>query len=206
MPPSKSMLAPVMKEESSDARNRAPLAISAAVPNRPMGICTRRRCFFSSVSRNFMSSSVCRGPGQRLLNRMFSRACTTANSRVSARTAPLLAVYATWGVAAPMCATKDAVFTTDPPPALRMAGTAYLQPFSTPLTLTARVLSITSALVWTASLSDDIMMPALLNKMCKAPNSCSAVAIIASASVSDATSAQTATASPPDLRISSTVA
>lgn len=52
-------------------------------------------CWFPR-ERTFMSSSVCRGPGQRLLNRMFSRACTTANSRVSARTAPLLAVYATY--------------------------------------------------------------------------------------------------------------
>ena len=48
-----------------------------------------------------MSSSVLSGPGQSALTRMFSRACTTASSRVSASTAPFEAVYATCGVAAP---------------------------------------------------------------------------------------------------------
>ena len=79
-----------------------------------------------------MSSSVLSGPGQSALTRMFSRACTTASSRVSASTAPFEAVYATCGVAAPTLATKLAVLTTLPPPARRRAGTPYLQPFNTP--------------------------------------------------------------------------
>lgn len=50
-----------------------------------------------------------RGAGHKALNRNPSRACTMANSRVNARTAPLLAVYANWGVALPTKATTLAV-------------------------------------------------------------------------------------------------
>ena len=91
MPPSTTSSAPVMNEESSEARNSAARAISAASPKRPIGMCTRRRCRFSSVSRNFISSSVRSGPGHRALTRMPSRAWT-ASSRLKASTAPLLAV------------------------------------------------------------------------------------------------------------------
>ena len=92
IPPSTTSSAPVMNEASSDARNSAALAISAASPKRPIGTCTRRRCRFSSVSRNFISSSVRSGPGHRALTRMPSRAWMTASSRLKASTAPLLAV------------------------------------------------------------------------------------------------------------------
>jgi hypothetical protein len=58
-----------------------------------------------------------------------------AISRVMASTAPLDAVYAIWGVAAPMCATNEATFTIDPPPLSRRAGMPCRQPRSTPSTL-----------------------------------------------------------------------
>lgn len=59
-----------------------------------------------------------------------------ANSRVRARTAPLDAVYAIWGVALPIRATIDAVLITDALvfPCLRNDSTACLQPYQTPLT------------------------------------------------------------------------
>lgn len=56
---------PVMNEESSLARKSAALACSIASPNRPIGMCTMRRSFFSGVSRKFMRSSVCKGPLRR---------------------------------------------------------------------------------------------------------------------------------------------
>ena len=92
MPPSTVNVEPVMYDESSVARNSAALAISSASPKRPIGTCTRRRCFFSSVSRKSMSSLVRSGPGHRALTRMPSRAWSTASSRVIDSTAPLDAV------------------------------------------------------------------------------------------------------------------
>ena len=92
MPPSTTNSVPVVKEDSSEARKSAASAISSASPKRPIGMWTRRRCFFSSVSRNFISSSVRSGPGQRALTRMPSRAWMTASSRVMASTPPLDAV------------------------------------------------------------------------------------------------------------------
>lgn len=50
-----------------------------------------------------------RGAGQSELKRNPSLACTMASSRVMASTAPLLAVYANWGVALPVKATTLAV-------------------------------------------------------------------------------------------------
>lgn len=120
------------------------------------------------------------GPGQSELKRMPSRAWIMASSRVMARTAPLEAVYASWGVAAPSLATKEATLMTEPPRwrpfsgsslfcllaksqragswrkqqlTLRMAITAYLQPYQTPLTLMAWVRSQIFSSVLTASSS-----------------------------------------------------
>ena len=42
MPPSTTRAAPVMNDDSSEARNSAPLAISSARPNRPTGMWTSR--------------------------------------------------------------------------------------------------------------------------------------------------------------------
>jgi hypothetical protein len=80
-----------------------------------------------------MRSSVLNGPGHKAFTRTPSLACITASSRVRARTAPLLAVYAICGVAAPINATNEAVFITEPPPALMMAGIPYLQSWSADL-------------------------------------------------------------------------
>ena len=57
----------------------------------------------------------------------------------------------------------------EPPPALRMAGIWCLQPYSTPLRFTARVLSMVSVLVVMASASSASMMPALLKAMSSRP-------------------------------------
>ena len=127
IPPSTSKLAPVIYELSGDARKSAAFAISSASPKRPMGMWTRRLCFFSSVSKNFIRSSVLSGPGHRELTRTPSLAWMTASSLVRARTAPLLAVYAIWGVAAPRNATNEAVLITEPPPDLIIAGMPYLK-------------------------------------------------------------------------------
>ncbi|MNL52165.1 hypothetical protein D3C87_1753150 [compost metagenome] len=147
-----------------------------------MGICTRRRCFFSSVFKNFMSSSVRSGPGHNAFTRIFSRACMTASSRVSASTAPLLAVYATCGVAAPRIATNDAVLIIEPPPARCNAGIPYLQPRKTPFALTFIVRSQIASSVVTALSSSLCMMPALLKIMFNFPNFSSAKATAASQS------------------------
>ena len=58
-----------------------------------------------------------------------------------ASTAPFEAVYAVCDVAAPIHATNDATLTIEPPPLAIIAGTPYLQPNATPLTLTARTRS-----------------------------------------------------------------
>ena len=121
----------------------------------------------------------------------------TASSRVIESTAPLLAVYATCGVAAPSFATNDAVLMIDPPPARRSAGMPNLQPKKTPRALMRIVSSHVSSLVEIASSSDACMMPALLNSTFKRPNSRSACAIIASLSFADETSAWTYDARPP---------
>src|SRR5687768_18055795 len=75
----------------------------------------------------------------------------TASSRVIESTAPLLAVYATCGVAAPSFATNDAVLMIDPPPARRSAGMPNLQPRNTPRALMRIVSSHVSSLVEIAS-------------------------------------------------------
>ena len=90
-----------------------------------------------------MRGAYFRGAGHRELNLKPSLACTMANSLVSARTAPLLAVYANWGVAEPTRATTLAVLMTLAFvfPCLRKLRTACLLPNHTPLTLIACVRS-----------------------------------------------------------------
>lgn len=58
------------------------------------------------------------------------------------------AVYATWGVAAPRNATKEAVLIIEPPlPLFSICEIAELQPYSTPLTLISNVVSTTDSSV-----------------------------------------------------------
>lgn len=77
------------------------------------------------------------GAGQSALNLNPSLACTIANSLVIANTAPLLAVYASCGVALPTRATTLAVLMMEPRVFLcwRMLRMACLLPNQTPLTL-----------------------------------------------------------------------
>src|SRR5262249_60400500 len=58
MPPSTTSDAPVMNDESSDARNSAALASSSACPSRPIGSCTMRRARRTGSERSSASSGV----------------------------------------------------------------------------------------------------------------------------------------------------
>jgi hypothetical protein len=78
--------------ESSRRENSAALAISFASPKRPIGMWTRRRCRFAGVSRIFISSSVCSGPGQSAFTRMRSRGVHDGELASERDDAPLLAV------------------------------------------------------------------------------------------------------------------
>ena len=83
----------VMKEDSSEARKIAALAISRASPKRPIGMWTSRRSAFSGSSANSScSSGVFTGPGQSALTRTPRRANSTPISRDIASTAPFEAV------------------------------------------------------------------------------------------------------------------
>ena len=72
-------------------------------------------------------------------------------------------------MAAPTEATNEAVLMIEPPPARRMAGIWWRQPYSTPFRFTARVLSMVSSLVAMASASSASMIPALLKAMSNRP-------------------------------------
>ena len=111
------------------------------------------------------------GAGQSELNLNPSFACTIANSLVIANTAPLLAVYASCGVALPTRATTLVVLITLPRflACLRILSTACLLPNHTPLTLILCVKSQISSGVSIASASLLCMMPALLNMMSTPP-------------------------------------
>ena len=112
------------------------------------------------------------GAGQSELKRNPSFAWTMASSRVMASTAPLLAVYASWGVALPIRATTLAVFIILPLvfSCLRRLSTACLLPNQTPLTLIACVRSQIFSGVLMASASLACMIPALLNMMSTPPH------------------------------------
>src|SRR5205823_3203109 len=57
IPPSHTQMAPVMNDESSDARNSARFASSSGRPMRPSGIAANTPCATSSVMSLLMSSS-----------------------------------------------------------------------------------------------------------------------------------------------------
>ena len=67
----------------------------------------------------------------------------------------------------------DEMLTMDPPPALRMAGTANFMPSKTPFWLTSVILFHNSRLV--ASNPAMSNTPALLISTCSPPNACSQV-------------------------------
>jgi hypothetical protein len=67
------------------------------------------------------------GPGAIALERICLGPNCTASDLVRAITAPLLAVYASWGTLQPTSATNDAMLMIDPPPARSSSGIPCLQ-------------------------------------------------------------------------------
>src|SRR5205823_13384762 len=86
--------APVIKEDSSETRYRAPWAMSSVVPSRPRGIALKRCCMAASGSSwPLCSMAVSMGPGWMELHQILSLACSTAVTLVKTRTAPFEALY-----------------------------------------------------------------------------------------------------------------
>ena len=88
--------------------------------------------------------SVLIGPGWTELHLMFSDANRPAVDLVRILTAPLDAAYAGEDSGRPTMPAIEEIFTIDPPPALCIAGTAYLIPKNTPLELISIVRSQSS--------------------------------------------------------------
>jgi hypothetical protein len=135
----------------------------------------------SSRTSEEARSTYLSGAGQRELNRKASLAWQIANSRVNAMTAPLLAVYASCGVALPTSATTLAVLITLAVffPCFLKLKTAYLLPNHTPFTLMACVRSQIFSGVSIASASSACIMPALLKRTSTPPQEsrCSTMAL-----------------------------
>ncbi len=83
MPPSTNSMSPVMKLDSSLARNTAALATSPGVPRRPIGTRARRRSHASSVTTR-LAPSVGVGPGAIALTRILRGPNSAAAERVDA--------------------------------------------------------------------------------------------------------------------------
>src|SRR5216684_774888 len=149
MPPSTTIMAPLVQVDSSEARYKARLTISSGRPKRPLGLRARRTALASGlVSSQLVMRGVSIGPGQIAFDRMPCGPNCTANDFVSAITAPLLAVYASCGTEQPTNATNDAMLTIEPPlPDRCINGMPYLQPKATPFTLTASTRSQTASSV-----------------------------------------------------------
>ena len=99
MPPSTKKVEAVIKLDSSEAKNKTALAISAGSANRPSGTCTSRRWARSgSVANSSCSKGVLTGPGHSALTLTPSRANWTPNSRDIDSTPPFDAeyIYATY--------------------------------------------------------------------------------------------------------------
>ena len=89
----------------------------------------------------------------------------------------------------------DDTLMIEPPPALRMAGSALRVPRKTPLVFTAMIRSHSSSVV--SSMRSALAMPALLTNTSSRPKRPSAVCTASSQSASLVTSRCTYTASPP---------
>src|SRR5215211_3742047 len=94
----------------------------------------------------------------------------------------------------------------DPPPEAIIAGTPYLHPNATPLTLMSSVVSQTDASVSVTEPSWLIITPALLYRTCRPPKRSTAAFTIASASASSDASEWTYEAWPPPASISAATA
>jgi len=115
MPPSTKKVEAVIKLDSSEAKNKTALAISAGSANRPSGTCTSRRWARSgSVANSSCSKGVLTGPGHSALTLTPSRANCTPNSRDIDSTPPFDAEYEICDVAAPITATNEAVLMMEP--------------------------------------------------------------------------------------------
>ena len=137
--------------------------ISSGLPNRPLGLrASRIRFASSSLTSQSINSGVSTGPGQIALVRIPFGPNWTARLRVSERTAPFDAVYASCGTLQPRIATKLAMLMIEPPPPSIIAGIAYLHPRKTPRTLTAMTLSQVATSVSITEWSASGMTPALL--------------------------------------------
>src|SRR5581483_11452897 len=162
-PPSTRNVAPVTYEDSSEARNSAPLTTSRGFARRPVGQWTRRRSRAAGSSPKMRRrSGVSTGPGQSAFTRTPSRANCTASSRVIESTAPFEAVYEIWLVAAPTIATKLATLMTLPPPRVSRWGMPCLQQRNTPFVFTSCTRSQASTVVSRTDASSAGEMPALL--------------------------------------------
>ena len=94
LPPSTGSATPVMKDDSSLARNNATFAVSVVWPSRFIGMLSAAAFISCSSDReppagmNLGSIGVSAATGQIELTRIFCGASSTANDRVSATTAP----------------------------------------------------------------------------------------------------------------------
>ena len=89
--PSEAKVAPVLKDDLSDARNTIIWAISSGIPARLSGTPATKPAFFSAVPVKRSSMPVSMGPGATTLTRTPNSAASRAADCVSPSTACLLA-------------------------------------------------------------------------------------------------------------------
>src|SRR5215218_3125900 len=95
-PPSTSRTVPVTKLEAWEARNTAGPTISHGSPKRPCGTRRRTSPYQARSSMIWRTSGVVKYAGASALTWMLYGANSSASTRVSCTTAPLLAAYAPW--------------------------------------------------------------------------------------------------------------
>ena len=105
-PPSTIISAPVMKDDSSDAKNSAALAMSRGWPMRPSGMPVLNSTLSSGV-RYGACSGVSTIPGWMMLERIWSLANWMASDLLSEMRAPFAAVYASCARVKPASAETD---------------------------------------------------------------------------------------------------
>src|ERR1700692_5087491 len=105
------------------------------------------------------------GPGASALTLICWGPSWTAMDRVRAEMAPLLAAYASCGYVQPITARNELMFTTAPPPAAAMWGTAYFEHNAVPCRLTEVMNRQSSRSGSRTERSWCGMIPALLNRV-----------------------------------------
>ena len=127
--------APVTKLDSSEAKYKAPKAISIGSAIRPCGDIFFMAAAISGVFNNSLVIGVNTPPGQMVLTRILSLASVTAKSLPNKHKPPLELEYAV-----PLPPTRpaiEAIFTMDPPPLFIKYGITVLQPKKGPVRLVA---------------------------------------------------------------------